>query len=957
MNPNNQAELDQIRRQVSKLRLDLQTLEERVDVLEARGREPAPAAPLAVSIPALSDAAFVIPEPAPVDVLRTQATSVAEPLQPPIPSLTTPMDIPPLLASTHAPSNEPAPRAVESHLPAAAPQQDEAESLEARIGEYWFVRVGVVMLLTALIFFGNYAYQRFAGLLGPGAKLAGMAAVSLGLAYAGRSLTRREGALQNYGQVLLAGGLGGVYLTLYAAHFFPALRVIDNLPAAVGLLMCWAGFVVWLADKLRFSVMAGFALGLAYYTNALQPAAWMSLLGNAVVSAAAWMLVMRRGWRMFSAFSLAASYAGYAYWRFRGDDGDPSVGGLSWLGLGFLVSYWVLFSAGALLPRISSAKDSFRTRLCVVNNAAFLILASLDLHKLQPERFWILPAVMGAVFFGISSWVRSRFQDEPGLSSSFVMQSILAWIWAAGAGLSGAPLALAYGAGAVTMVCLAAAQEDRLLRLFGRVLCVLSLMTGCAGLVSLSQGKGLALGLGTAAMHALGALWLHRFQARGGSGPRLEVRVLTLLAGWFCLFATGAHLDGVQMGMALALEALALLGLAWWSAFRGMALAGHGLLAASTLPWTFVGMGYPDGGASLFVVIAVPFAVAHLANWDRFQVIGSSAARFVTWLHSCAAVWSLFLWIHRVPEAQFPLWVWMDAGLAMAFVAYGVWRRIWAIAFAGQGFLWAANILFVRSLIEGSESQGRLLVPLAVTWFTGWLAQRFATAESTDLSDRIRRTLALAGGAYRSIAGGMLVAWVWCCVPNPYRALVLTGVGGALLLIPTAVADVRRFVWTVVFCELGWISATAAPSVLELVSGWDLAALGLFLAQRAAVSAWPSRYSHPRAWLTISSVQAWVGLWIWIARWVAQSGSGFYQTAVWGIYAGAVIGAGLFMRDVAGRRTGLAILAASLGRVFFVDVWTLDPVPRMLGFAALGGVLIGLGFVYTRFKHQIRRWL
>ena len=956
MNSNKQAELDRIRRQVTKLRLDLEDLEQRVDVLEADDRRLARVAQEAASAASKAEAWAVMEESTssePKLAAPIASTEGPAPAILPLPPLSSP---PPLLAALERNQIEPAPLTKESES-SESPSRNEPESLEARIGEYWFVRVGVVMLLTALIFFGNYAYQRFAGLLGPGAKLAGMAAVSLGLAYAGRSLTRREGALQNYGQVLLAGGLGGVYLTLYAAHFFPALRVIDNLPVAVGLLMCWAGFVVWLADRFRFSVMAGFALGLAYYTNALQPAAWMSLLGNAVVSAAAWMLVMRRGWRMFSAFSLVASYAGYAYWRFRGDDGDPSVGGLSWLGLGFLVSYWVLFSAGALLPRISSARDSFRTRLCVVNNAAFLILASLDLSKLQPERFWILPAVMGAVFFGISSWVRPRFQDEPGLSSSFVAQSILAWIWAAGAGLSGASLALAYGAGAVTMVCLAAAQEDRLLRLFGRILCVLSLMTGCAGLVSLSQGKGLALGLGTAAMHALGALWLHRFQARGGSGPRLDVRALTLLAGWFCLFAAGAHLDGVQMGMALALEALVLLGLAWWSAFRGMALAGHGLLAASTVSWTFAGTGYPDGGASLFVVIAVPFAVAHLANSDRFQVIGPSAARFVTWLHSCAAVWSLFLWIHRVPEAQFPLWVWLDASVALALLAYGKWRGRWEMAIAGQGFLWAANILFLCSLIEGSDSHGRLLVPLAITWFTGWMAQRFAPAEGAELSDRIRRALGWAGGAYRSIAGGMLTAWIWCCVPASYRALVFVATGWALMLLPTAVGDGRRFVWMAIFCELGWVSAAAAPSFLAVVSGWDLAALGLFLAQRIAASAWPARYPQPGAWLTVSSVQAWVGLWIWLARWVAESGSGFYQTAVWGIYAGAVIGAGLFMRDVAGRRTGLFILAASLGRVFFVDVWTLDPVPRMLGFAALGGVLIGLGFVYTRFKHQIRRWL
>ena len=40
-----------------------------------------------------------------------------------------------------------------------------------RLGTYWLVRVGIVMLLTGLVFFGNYAYQNFIGKLGPGGKI------------------------------------------------------------------------------------------------------------------------------------------------------------------------------------------------------------------------------------------------------------------------------------------------------------------------------------------------------------------------------------------------------------------------------------------------------------------------------------------------------------------------------------------------------------------------------------------------------------------------------------------------------------------------------------------------------------------------------------------------------------------------------------------------------------------
>ena len=39
------------------------------------------------------------------------------------------------------------------------------------LGTYWLVRIGIVMLLTGLVFFGNYAYQNFIVHFGPAGKV------------------------------------------------------------------------------------------------------------------------------------------------------------------------------------------------------------------------------------------------------------------------------------------------------------------------------------------------------------------------------------------------------------------------------------------------------------------------------------------------------------------------------------------------------------------------------------------------------------------------------------------------------------------------------------------------------------------------------------------------------------------------------------------------------------------
>src|SRR5262245_279830 len=44
-------------------------------------------------------------------------------------------------------------------------------SFEMRLGTYWLVRIGIVMLLTGLVFFGNYAYQNYIGKLRAGGKV------------------------------------------------------------------------------------------------------------------------------------------------------------------------------------------------------------------------------------------------------------------------------------------------------------------------------------------------------------------------------------------------------------------------------------------------------------------------------------------------------------------------------------------------------------------------------------------------------------------------------------------------------------------------------------------------------------------------------------------------------------------------------------------------------------------
>ena len=180
----------------------------------------------------------------------------------------------------------------------------------------------VVMLLAALVFGVNYLYQNVVPHLGPVSKV-GLLYLGAGLlaglgAWLERSRAGRENPkVRNYARIVLAGGLAAVYYVTYAAHYLSEnLRVIGS-PLLAGLLLIgWAGFIVWLADRRDSQTLASFAILLAFYTSAVNEIAGFTLVSNLPLAVAAVFLLRRHLWRIFPFASLLATYGSYGYWRY-----------------------------------------------------------------------------------------------------------------------------------------------------------------------------------------------------------------------------------------------------------------------------------------------------------------------------------------------------------------------------------------------------------------------------------------------------------------------------------------------------------------------------------------------------------------------------------------------------------------------------------------------------------------
>jgi hypothetical protein len=85
-----------------------------------------------------------------------------------------------------------------------------SDSLEIKLGTYWFVRIGVILLLTGLGFLAWFKKDFFLD-LSAATKISLFYFVSCGMGGLGLWLHRRKKELQNFGQVLIAGSFAGTY--------------------------------------------------------------------------------------------------------------------------------------------------------------------------------------------------------------------------------------------------------------------------------------------------------------------------------------------------------------------------------------------------------------------------------------------------------------------------------------------------------------------------------------------------------------------------------------------------------------------------------------------------------------------------------------------------------------------------------------------------------------------------
>jgi hypothetical protein len=310
--------------------------------------------------------------------------------------------------------------------------------------------------------------------------------------------------------------------------------------------------------------------------------------------------------------------------------------------------------------------------------------------------------------------------------------------------------------------------------------------------------------------------------------------------------------------------------------------------------------------------------------------------------------------------------------------------------------------LFVN---EHSNLRNQSLAGAAVLFvlFFGWIPWRAAvrgvTATRWDLITAAGNAVGFFGLLYLLFEGTRpdaltLLGWLavglgvlhagagkWLEPRDRVPAQLYFGIAAAFAIL-TAPLQFSRFgiamAWALEGAALAWVAArtntsiAAAAAQLVLLCGLPFLEDAPLLAWITVAACWllASQWFPAPRWKAAAYVAGHLlllaGISIELSQWAVQraaegdasavSSTVFSVTAA--LYAVVLAMAGVASRTQINRILGLALIGLVIAKLYLRDVWELRMLYRVIAFAALGGILLLLSMLYSRFRGRIERlWL
>lgn len=835
---------------------------------------------------------------------------------------------------------------------------------EAVVGGSWLNKLGVLVLVIGIALLLGYEFAR----VGPAGRVAIGMAVGLVMLIGGVLLERRA-PYAIFARGLIGGGWAAVYFTTYAMHALPAAKVIDNAYVASALLLAVAAGMILHSLRYRSQTVSGLAYFVAFATLGLSESTPFSVLALLPLTASLLFLAYRFDWQRMAVFGLFATYATCAS---RPDTAAPLPSTQALFGM-----YWLLFETFDLLS-LRRRPNGWRIESFIFpgNAAGFLALSLVKWHRTAPARLHVALAA-GATLYLASALLRVRMRPP----SAFTQMSNPIARMASGSYEGPITLTAALAAAAILRratgewINFGLLIEGEILFLagwrFGQ-----SYLRGLAGAAfAACAGKILTLDEWTGGTMALaGRKWSE-------ATPITVLTAATFYCNRLLRVAEGAIYTWAAAGLLTLVLAFELpqpiLGVAWIMfgalllecglqtrerefRYQSYFVAALGLLDTA---WFQVIQAHKGSPISEPVSLGIAAAICCALSWRVFSPmpdrIGDWERGWCRDLYAGAATLfaSTLAWLLLPPAVVALAWtviglVLLEIGFGASLQRFRLWGNVVAAAVCVRLFL--ANFTNLGDTLHISHRM-LTVVPILASQYYVWSRYRQANVGGWErtLTRLYLYTPAILGVAFiRFEFGRTLAVTGWALFGLALYWFGLTRNIEDLRWQSYAIAALAFWrSWNTNFYipdSLGGIRARILTGAIVIAS--------FYCAQLISPR---EGEAGGRRWLIDRHARALYSLLasVLLVVLLYYEVSGGVLTIAWGAEALALLGAGFPLRDRLQRLSGLALFLVCVLKLFLYDLRQLETVNRILSFIVLGLILVGVSWMYTRFRERIQKYL
>lgn len=295
--------------------------------------------------------------------------------------------------------------AAEKGVPSKEDQKQGESSLEERIGQVWFPRLGILGFVVGFLFFITLPLEGLPLVL---PIIIGYL-VSMALFGAAKIWKETFSSLSGY---MISAGILLVYLTTMRLHFFAAERTINSFPVVILLLVIITISTLYVSVKRKSINFASLGITLGYATAIIIDNSYLIFILSALLAVVIVSLKLKYEWNGLLFYGMFLTYLAHLSWF----SNNPLVGNTletlaePEINMLFILLYTIIFSSAYIISGKDKEEDLVSATASMFNcgfGYGLILLISL---LTTPANFSVYHFISTVVFLAIAIvfWVKNE---------------------------------------------------------------------------------------------------------------------------------------------------------------------------------------------------------------------------------------------------------------------------------------------------------------------------------------------------------------------------------------------------------------------------------------------------------------------------------------------------------------------------------------------------------------------